>query len=244
MVNEQLEIEIAENHRIIFKWCPATPEEGMLLGSPVDEPDRYDDEQLKGVKLDGFWIQESQFTQKSWYELTGENPSYFPCEQMDYPVEQVSKSAVLKLISKLENQVSPPEGWGWDLPTEEQWEYACRAGTFTATHFGNVLNSQMANFNGYHPYGDTAKLRSPRHPLPVKSFPPNEWGLYDMHGNVWEWCKDEWKLYEFWGEMQMTHIIRGGSWDNHGKHCRSAVRDHFGDYPDYRIGFRLCLTPR
>ena len=141
-----------------------------------------------------------------------------------------------------------PEDSRYALPTEAQWEYACRAGTTSAFSFGNTFTSDLANFYGKSPYGTNEQGEYREKTTPVKSFPPNPWGLYDMHGNLYEWCSD-------WYEEKPLEtkdptgpnsgdgrIIRGGAWDRKATSCRSAYR--YSRDPNRRahnIGFRVVL---
>jgi len=137
------------------------------------------------------------------------------------------------------------------LPTEAQWEYACRAGTTTPFNTGNCLNSTQANYNAINPYPSCSKGEYKGEVVPVGSYAPNAWGLYDMHGNVWEWCADWYGSYSSGSQTNPTgpssgtgRVLRGGSWSNNAGICRSANRS--GDTPDIRYsicGFRLVLLP-
>jgi formylglycine-generating enzyme required for sulfatase activity len=137
---------------------------------------------------------------------------------------------------------------GYRLPTEAQWEYACRAGTGTPFSTGNNITTSQANYDGRGPYNNNAKGENRGKTTPVgRSFAPNAWGLYDMHGNVWEWCWDWYGSYSSGAQTDpggavsgYSRVIRGGSWDNYGQYLRSAYRNF--DYPygrSYVIGFRL-----
>jgi formylglycine-generating enzyme required for sulfatase activity len=139
------------------------------------------------------------------------------------------------------------------LPTEAEWEYACRGGvrTYSVFHYGNSLSSKQANFNGKRPYG-AAKGPSPGRPTPVGSYGPNAFGLYDMHGNVWEWCSD-WYGERYYAESPAedpagpkagdSRVLRGGCWYWHGSDCRSAYRSPVSpDYRNYCVGFRVALA--
>jgi formylglycine-generating enzyme required for sulfatase activity len=151
-----------------------------------------------------------------------------------------------------------PEGWEFRLPTEAQWEYACRAGTRTATSFGNRLSSKQANFQG-EPYNSADEGPSLQRTAPVGSYPANAWGLHDMHGNVFEWCRD-WHhsklpggtdpdLYSAKTSAQknrtgdVSRVRRGGCWADHGWPCRSAFRLRFEPHrrTDH-IGFRVVAV--
>jgi formylglycine-generating enzyme required for sulfatase activity len=155
-------------------------------------------------------------------------------------------------------------GKNYALPSETQWEYACRAGTTTPFHYGATISTELANYNG-DVYGNGEKGDNRQQTTDVASFPANSWGLHDMHGNVWEWCADYWHdNYEeapddghAWGGGEAEQIInkdrvnrnmrllRGGSWVSNPRNCRSAFRDL--NYPDYRFnyfGFRVCCLPQ
>jgi len=147
-----------------FRWCPAGT---FMMG---DEPGEV------SVTLSrGFWMLETEVTQAMWASVMGNNPSNF--KGVKLPVEQVSWNDCQEFIKKLNELKAAPAGFKFSLPTEAQWEYACRAGTTTAYHFGNTLTQQQANFGG----NQTKE---------VGSYPANAWGLKDMHGNVLEWCLD------------------------------------------------------
>ncbi|MFM9048313.1 MAG: formylglycine-generating enzyme family protein [Cyanobium sp.] len=154
------------------------------------------------------------------------------------------------------------EGTGrmYTLPSEAQWEYACRAGTSTPFHFGPTLSSELANYRGTVAYGSGAKGEYREHTTPLGSFPPNAWGLHDMHGNVWEWCLDRWHPSPRHGpsdgrpwlepaegltpEGQELRLLRGGSWFNEPHDCRSAFRNCFRPvFLSYSVGFRVCSFP-
>ena len=188
-----------------------------------------------------------------------DNPSRFKGE--DRPVEQVSwedaTAFCAALTESARQEGSIPKGYEYRLPTEAQWEYCCRAGTGSATAFGDSLDSTQANFNGNYPFGTARKGKYLEQTSDVGQYAPNAWGLYDMHGNVWEWCLDhaEWKD----GVTTDTYVddvtdpvctegsqrvFRGGSWLSRGRRCRSAYR--YASPPDYRdsdLGFRACLAP-
>jgi formylglycine-generating enzyme required for sulfatase activity len=151
-----------------------------------------------------------------------------------------------------------PAGWVYRLPTESEWEYACRAGTTTAFHYGNALHGGMANFYDYYEYdasiGDIY-VANPAVPFldrttTVGSYQPNAWGLYDMHGNVWEWCRDRFGAYPGGSVTDpqgpssgWNRVIRGGSWNYPANICRSAQRDFIASGGSFDLGFRVVLAP-
>ena len=193
----------------------------------------------------GFWLADSACTQALWTAVMGVNPSHFQ-DDPNLPVENVSWLDVQQFIEKL-NTLFPD--LHANLPTEAQWEYACRAGTQTPFSFGENITPEQANYDGNYPYAGGEKGLYRERTVPVKSLPPNPWGLFEMHGNVWEWCAD-WYAEEYpkqaitnpLGPDQGTYrVLRGGSWLNLGRSPRSAFRSR--DEPDYRhdgIGFRLA----
>ena len=138
------------------------------------------------------------------------------------------------------------EWMGCSLPTEEQWEYACRAGTTTAFNTGDNLTTDQANYNGNYPYKNYPKGKFYGKTLPVGSFKPNAWGLYDMHGNVWEWCSD-WYNGDYSNHTNLKEaqesfckVFRGGSWNLYAEYCRSAYRNYIRpDFSFNYIGLRM-----
>ncbi len=229
--------------RQCFRWMrPAT----FMMGSPEDEPERYEREKQHLVTLtQGFWLADSACTQALWQAVMSDNPSRFQ-NHFNNPVENVSWDDVQRFIEQL-NQ-SHPGLWA-RLPTEAEWEYACRAGTSTAFSFGGNITTEQVNYDGNYPYAGTAKGVFREKTVPVKCLPANRWGLYGMHGNVWEWCADWYGDYESESIVDPTgpgngslRVLRGGSWNGHARYTRSAIRDW--DNPAVRFdgyGFRLAL---
>ncbi|SMF96118.1 Formylglycine-generating enzyme, required for sulfatase activity, contains SUMF1/FGE domain [Methylomagnum ishizawai] len=229
--------------RQCFRWIPPGR---FLMGSPEDEPERFDNETQHVVILSrGYWLADTSCTQNLWQAVVGSNNSRFR-NDFTKPVERVSWEEVKTFISKL-NQIVP--NLVARLPTESEWEYACRAGTSTSFTFGNNITPEEVNYNGKFPYAGGGEGMFRDKTVPVKSLPPNIWGLYEMHGNIWEWCADWYSNYpngeiiDPFGPPQGTHrTLRGGSWIDDGGHARSACRGKNlpGDHSDL-IGFRLAL---
>jgi formylglycine-generating enzyme required for sulfatase activity len=242
-----------------FRWAPPG---SFRMGSPPFEPERRTDEGPVSVTLSrGFWIGQYEVTQAQWRTLVGQFPR--PQDKGvgdDYPLHWVSYLEAVDFCRKLTERAwtsrELPRSWEVALPTEAQWEYACRAGTSTATSFGDRLNGSQANFSGY--ARDVAGGRVTRkESSPVGSFPANAWGLYDMHGNVWEWCRD-WYHSTLPGGIDpdfsatqgtvnrdgtYSRVRRGGAWIEEGWACRSAMRLRYE--PERRsdhIGFRVVAV--
>jgi uncharacterized protein (TIGR02996 family) len=212
-----------------------------------------------------FYMGVHQVTQAQWQAIMGDNPSYYAAtgegrdevvglDTDDFPVDSVSWDDTQSFLRRL--SVQPQEVQArhvYRLPSEAEWEYACRAGTSTLFHFGDSLSATQANFDGNHPFGDEGK-KGPylERPCPVGSYPPNAVGLYDMHGNVWEWCAD-WYGNDYYKNSPKKdpqgpaegskHMFRGGSWYYVGWYCRSATREAtFGHRPNGQ-GFRVVMVP-
>ena len=187
------------------------------IGSPKDELDRYDDEtQHRVILTRGYWLAETACTQALWQAVMGDQPSGY--RGMDRPVEQVSWNDVQRFIQRL-NQQAP--GLEARLPTEAEWEIACRAGTHTAFSFGQEIDPEQVNYQAKH-----------NGPVDVGSLPPNSWGLFEMHGNVWEWCQDWLGGYPAGPAVDPTgpaagadRVLRGGGWFYSAGLARSAFRD-------------------
>ncbi|MCL2005404.1 MAG: formylglycine-generating enzyme family protein [Planctomycetaceae bacterium] len=246
---DRMELKI-NNVEYAFRWCPPGT---FTMGSPADEATRFEDERQYEVTLSqGFWMLETEVTQAMWESVMGNNPSHFKGEKL--PVETVSWNDCQEFITKLNAKLksggrqSPGgtdgltpaalgEGFKFSLPTEAQWEYACRAGTTTAYHFGDTLTQQQANFLG----NQTRE---------VGSYPANAWGLRDMHGNVLERCLDWYGEYPSGAATDPTgpergsyRVFRGGSWRDLAVHCRST--DRYDSNPSARgnsTGLRLALV--
>ena len=217
----------------------------FMMGSPTDEPDREDIEALHEVQIThGYWIAETTVNQ-SFYKAVTEKESSDLTGDGSFPVDSVSWDDAIAFIEALNQEADT----SFALPTEAQWEYACRAGTTTTFSFGETITSEQVNFDGNFPYNNSEKTTYREKTVPVGSLPVNQWGLYEMHGNLWEWCSDWFGDYDLSEKLQVDpngpeagerRVLRGGSWYSDGRSCRSAVRLHFlPDYRSFNFGFRL-----
>lgn len=204
------------------------------MGSPENEAERNDHEIQHQVTLSSFFMGKYPVTQAQWEVIMGKNPSHFKGKNRS--VEYVSWEDAVEFCEKLSRETDKT----YRLPTESEWEYACRAGTNTLFYFGETITSDLVNYK-----------RNRRERTDVGSFPPNGFGLYDMHGNIWEWCQDWFGAYPTGLLTDPTgsgtgsyRFLRGGSWNLSAGYCRSASRNNF--LPGYRgdvLGFRLALSP-
>jgi formylglycine-generating enzyme required for sulfatase activity/serine/threonine protein kinase len=224
------------------------------MGSPESELDRSDDENLHKVtitqpKLFGVY----PVTQGEWTKVMGSNPSRFESvtghDTSRFPVEQVNWDDCQEFLEQL-NESHAMKGWRYRLPTEAEWEYACRAGTVTPFWFGSELNGKQANCDGSYPYPDgSAKGPYVERPSVVGNYGANPFGLYDQHGQVLEWCEDWYEAYDTSASQDpagassgSSRVLRGGSWSLLANRCRSAYRNVNGPSDrNYVVGFRvLC----
>lgn len=200
------------------------------------------------VTLSAYYMSKTEITQKQWRDVMGSDPpelSHKGCDQC--PVEGVSWPDVQDFLKKL----SALTGKTYTLPTEAQWEYACRAGTSTRFNTGDCLSDAQANYNCDAAFENCPAGRSRWESSPVGSYPPNAWGFYDMHGNVIEWCSDWFEYYRQGAqtdppgpESGQGRVGRGGSWGFGQDECQSAWRNGF--IPTKRhecLGFRIVLKP-
>jgi formylglycine-generating enzyme required for sulfatase activity len=246
----------------------------FTMGSPPDEPERHQDEGPQHqVELRDFFLSRIPITQAQWLvvagwqPLSGEEPWLRelhpdPVSKLDdakrflgpkRPVVNVSWAEAMEFCRRL----SLRTGKHYTLPSEAQWEYACRAGTTTPFHFGETISPELANFNGNYTYREGQKGVYREQTTNAGSFPANAWGLHDMHGNVWEWCADHWHgnynkapagdrpwINKKAGD-DSNRLLRGGSWFSLPGVCRSAYRDN--DLPadrHFNVGFRVCCLPQ
>ncbi len=210
---------------------------------------------VQQVKLDSFKISATPVTQAQYETVMSVNPSEFKDKKNqdagDRPVENVSWNDAMVFCEQLTKLAKGK--YRVTLPTEAQWEYACRAGTKTPFNTGENLTTEQANYNGNHPYKDNPKGKFLKTTTAIGNYPANEWGLYDMHGNVLEWCQDKWHgNYQSaptdgtaWETGESSRrVLRGGGWPDNAQNCRSAGRSHAA--PDDRnayFGFRLVFVP-
>jgi formylglycine-generating enzyme required for sulfatase activity len=237
------------------------PKGKFMMGSPKEEKERRADEVQHEVEITKpFYLAKYPVTQEQYLALTGKNPSWFckdgksadKVKELDtkqFPVEAVSWDDAQAFCKKLtENDKQKRK---YRLPTEAEWEYACRAGTTTPFSFGAELNGKQANCNGNVPYGTTDKGPYKGRTTKVGEYGENKWGLYDMHGNVYQWCEDYYGTYEGLDQKDPLRAVkpsedrrvsRGGSWYFPATSCRAAYR--YLDAPDHRFslcGFRVAF---
>ena len=224
------------------------PGGSFLMGSPTEEVGRYSDEGPQHrVTLQPFYMSKYPITQEQYEVIMGNNPSRFIGEKR--PVEKVSWQDATKFCQRLSRKM----GRDYRLPRESQWEYACRAGTTTPFNFGKTITPELVNYNGKYPYGNAPKGKYRQQTTDVGIFPPNAFGLYDMYGNVWEWCAEEWDdNYDGasrdgnvrLNRSQELPLLRGGSWFSSSNACRSTYRLNIGrrDIHSFNIGFRVVCS--
>ncbi|WP_461256477.1 formylglycine-generating enzyme family protein [Treponema sp. R80B11-R83G3] len=232
----------------------------FIMGSNVNETDRFPNESPQHqVTVSPFYMGKYQVTQKEYEALMEVNPSKFigdnlPVEgiswydAVDYCIKLSQKEGLTPIYSRNVDDVRwNPNANGYRLPTEAEWEYACRAGTTTPFSTGNNITTSQANYNGNFPYINNPKGIYRKKTTVVGSFNPNPWGLYDMHGNVWEWCWDWYGDYssgaqvDYKGASLGTHrVLRGGSWNDTATCLRSANRHDINPSKKaHEHGFRL-----
>jgi len=236
----------------------------FMMGAPKREKDSADNERPQHeVSVSAFLMGKYPITQAQWRVVAGlpqvkrelnPDPSNFKGDKL--PVEQVSWLEALEFCARL----SQHTGRDYRLPSEAEWEYACRAGTTKPFHFGETITTELVNYDGDNPYGDAPKGEYRKKTIPVGQFPANGFGLYDMHGNVWEWCADDWhnsykgapkdgsvwiKDNNNYEAPETRKLLRGGSWYDDAQFCRSACRSYYsarlqGNY----FGFRVVCALR
>ncbi len=219
------------------------PAGSFMMGS--NEAD--DEKPIHRVNLSAFYMGKYAITQEQYQAVMGTNPARF--KGSNRPVEKVSWDDGMEFCQKLSQRT----GNKYSLPSESQWEYACRAETTTPFCYGETISTDLANYDGNRTYGKGLKGKYREQTTSVGDFPPNAFGLYDMHGNVWEWCLDTWhENYNgaptdgsAWIENDNhSHLLRGGSWDNDPVNCRSSCRNGLARVIRYNYcGFRVVSLP-
>jgi formylglycine-generating enzyme required for sulfatase activity len=227
-----------------FRLIPAGE---FMMGSPEDDENRFRDEKQHQVRIaKPYYFGVYEVTQEQYERIMGNNPSKF--KGSTNPVENVTWDEAVEFCKKL----SAEEGRSYRLPTEAEWEYACRAGKTTPFYFGSSIHSKQANFNGNYPIG-AKKGPFLKRTITVGSYAPNAFGLYDMHGNVWEWCSDWYGqgYYEKSPTVNPTgpasgskRLNRGGGWESNAQFCRLTCRHRYvSSYREPDLGFRVVLVP-
>ena len=235
----------------------AIPGGTFIMGSLPEELEHQEDESPQHfVTVQPFFMGKYQVTQAQWRFVAQlpqvnrdleQDPSRFKGDNR--PVEQVSWEDAVEFCDRL----SQYTGRTYRLPSEAEWEYACRAGSAKPFAFGDTITTNEVNYDGNYTYGNAPKGEYRGRTTPVGTFQPNAFGLYDMHGNVWEWCADTWHdNYEgapndgsAWisETNQNVKLLRGGSWYNYPELCRSAYRAYDNlDFNNYYIGFRVVCS--
>jgi formylglycine-generating enzyme required for sulfatase activity len=217
-----------------YAFCPAG---SFTMGSPSTEEGRSSDENQVSVTMSkAFWMAKTEVTQAQWCAVMGSNPSQFKGDNL--PVEYVSWFDAQEFIKKVNGSGEIPAGWKVCLPTEAQWECACRAGEKGPFSGGSI--DEVAWYN------ENSQIKTPA----VGTKKQNAWGLHDMHGSVWEWCAD-WYDGELSGSTNplgpssgVRRVLRGGSWNDFAAGCRAASRFNYSpDYRSIRLGFRPAIVP-
>jgi formylglycine-generating enzyme required for sulfatase activity len=232
----------------------------FTMGSPLTEAERDFDEIMHQVTVSSFFIGKYEVTQDQYQKIMKKTPGNFKGKEL--PVESISWYDAIEFCNKFSSSQGLTPAYelkgtavmwdkntnGYRLPTEAEWEYACRAGTSTPFNTGINITTDQANYDGTYPYDNNAQGASLKKTMPVGSYPANEWGIHDMHGNVFEWCWDWHSDYAREVQADPTgpasgsyHVIRGGSWINSGQALRSASRGiYVPNDGNERIGFRLA----
>ncbi|MBC1240131.1 bifunctional serine/threonine-protein kinase/formylglycine-generating enzyme family protein [Nostoc sp. 2RC] len=233
----------------VFLEMASIPGGTFIMGSP-DNKGKANERPQHQVTVREFLMGKYQITQAQYEAIMGNNPAYFRTNGANRPVENVSWKNALEFCQKLSQKTKR----NYRLPSEAEWEYACRAGTTTPFYFGETITVDLANYNGNYTYASAPKGQYRGQTTPVGNFPPNAFGLYDMHGNVWEWCQDyyhnnyqyapidgsAWLQTGLFSNLLSDRLVRGGSWGFLPEGCRSANRKADGaDLRFNSIGFRV-----
>jgi formylglycine-generating enzyme required for sulfatase activity len=251
---EACEVELGEGQSLRLIQIPAGE---FLMGSPATEPEHSANEGPQHtVRLSGFLIGQTPVTQAQWAVVArwpklgldlNPKPSVF--RGLRRPVETVSWHEAIEFCRRL----SQRSRLSFTLPSEAQWEYACRAGTTTPFAFGSTIVPDLANYDAIRSYGIGPKGPCRTETTDVASFPANDWGVHDMHGTVWEWCLDNWHFSYVgapldgspWLAGGNSKLLRGGSWYHYPRYCRSAFRHlKHPAYAHNRVGLRVVCLPQ
>ncbi len=236
-----LEVPIQVTNSIGMKFSLIPPGQ-FSMGSPAKEEWHRDDEPLHRVTISKpYYMATTEVTQREWKALMGTNPSF--CTGDDLPVETVTWEQAAEFCNKL----SLKEGAKYRLPTEAEWEFACRAGSTTPFYTGQTISTDQANYDGNYTYANGRKGDFREATTEAGKLEDNAWGLFDMHGNVWEWCADWYAEYPAADVTDPTgpaggdrRVFRGGSWVNFPAVCRSANRAKVIPLSwHFHLGFRV-----
>jgi len=235
------------------------PSGKFMMGAPETEKESRNSERPQHeVRVKAFFMGKYPITQTQWRNVAAMpqvkqelnlDPSSFKGDNR--PVESVSWLEAMEFCERLSRHTRRE----YRLPSEAEWEYACRAGTTTPFHFGETITTELVNYDGNHPYGEAPKGEYRKETTEVGKFPANKFGLHDMHGNGWEWCADDWhenhegapidaqirikdiKKYE---DPETLKLLRGGSWIADAQYCRSSFRYRYDAHGrNYDLGFRV-----
>ena len=243
----------------VFLDMVSIPGGSFYMGAAKDEEGASSNEYPQhSVTIAPFYMGKFAITQAQWNAIAtlpkinhDLDPDPANLKGADRPVEQISWFEAVEFCDRLSQKTGNP----YRLPSEAEWEYACRAGTKTPFHFGETISTNLANYEGNQIYGSGKKGQYRKQTTDVGSFSPNDFGLYDMHGNIWEWCSDFWHgnydgapIYgSVWEAGDSGHrLVRGGSWNYNSRNCRSANRrrsrpEHYNDPFGFRV---VCLLPK
>jgi sulfatase modifying factor 1 len=238
-----LDFKVASKSPVDIEWIQI-PAGTFTMGSPLSEVNHESDETQHQVTLSSFKMSKNEIT-FAQYDVF--------CEKTgrEKPSDNGYGRGTRPLINVSWDDATAFANWmGCRLPTEAEWEYACRSGKTTPFNTGDNLTTNQANYNGNYPYNNNPKGNDLQKTMTVGSYPSNSWGLNDMHGNVWEWCSDWYGNYPSSAQTNPTgatsgsgRVSRGGSWNGYARNCRSANR--FNCVPSYRglsLGFRLVVA--
>ncbi|MDR2392955.1 MAG: formylglycine-generating enzyme family protein [Treponema sp.] len=243
---------IVKDQKLSLESLALVPEGIGVLGSPPSEIARDTDEVSHWVKLASFYIGKYEVSQQEYEAVMGTNPSYFKGDT--FPVERVTWFDAVEYCNtrSIKEGLRPvyaidgdqviwnQKGNGYRLPTETEWEYACRAGTNSAFNVGDTIHTNQSNYDGTYTYARSSLGIYRQQTTAIGSFPANPWGLYDMHGNVYEWCWDGYAAYGSDDWVPNRRIVRGGGWYSAPQYLRSANRVRMSPYTKTSyLGFRV-----